>query len=238
LNSGAFVTGTDTGVGKTLVSAALLAAQNARGAHAAGMKPVASGCEMTPRGLRNPDAEQLIGQSHGDPAYDLVNPFALPEPVAPHLAAAAAGMDIRLDPCIAAFAALSTNADCVIVEGVGGWCVPLSTRLMQADLVRALRLPVILVVGLRLGCLNHALLSARAIAGDGVELIGWIGNRIDPAMQRVDDNLATLRERLPAPCLGVIPFLRDRDPHAAASYLGDAVAALTRMSAGALTGSA
>jgi len=219
VNRGVFITGTDTGVGKTLVSAALLAALNAHGVNAVGMKPVASGCESTPDGLRNADAQLLIAHSHGNPDYGLVNPFALPEPVAPHLAAASAGVEIALDPVRAAFAALSARSETMVVEGVGGWCVPLSATLMQADLVRALGLPVILVVGLRLGCLNHAIGSARAIEADGGRLMGWIGNRIDPAMQRTEENLATLRERLPAPCLGVVPFLREHDPRALAAHL-------------------
>src|SRR5262249_28521667 len=148
----------------------------------------------------------------------------LAEPVAPHLAARAAGVEIRLEPIAAGFAALCTNADCLVVEGVGGWAVPLSATLMQADLVRALQLPVVLVVGLRLGCINHALLSARAIAADGCELIGWIGNCVDPAMARVDENVATLRERLAAPCLGVLPYSVPPDPRTLGSLLAAAVA--------------
>jgi len=219
MSRGAFVAGTDTGIGKSVASAALLAALNAGGHRAVGMKPVASGCTPTAAGSRNDDALLLIAHSAGSPDYALVNPYALPEPVAPHLAARSAGVEIRLDPIVAAFAALCTNSDFVVVEGVGGWAVPLSPWLMQADVVRALDLPVVLVVGLRLGCINHALLSARAIAADGCRLLGWIGNRIDPAMARVDENIATLRERLPAPCLGVLPFHGAPDPAALARYL-------------------
>ena len=222
MSGGVFITGTDTGVGKTLVSATLLAALNAAGCNAVGMKPVASGCSETADGLRNDDAERLIAHSAGSLDYRLVNPYALATPIAPHLAAADAGTQIRLDPIVAGFAALSTNADCVVVEGVGGWAVPLSPTLMQADLVRALQLPVVLVVGLRLGCINHALLSARAIQNDGCTLIGWIGNGIDPAMARLDDNIATLRARLPAPLLGVLPASAP-EPRALAAYLREAV---------------
>ena len=224
--SGAFIAGTDTGIGKTVVSATLLAALNAGGHRAVGMKPVASGCQQTPQGLRNEDAELLIAHSAGTLDYALVNPVALPEAIAPHLAAKHSGMDIRLDPINAAFAALSTNHDFVVVEGVGGWMVPLSDTLMQADLVHALDLPVILVVGLRLGCLNHAQLSARAIVGDGCHLVGWIGNCVDPQMDCVEENLATLRMRLPAPCLGVLPHGGAPDPHALAVHLRDAADAL------------
>lgn len=235
--SGVFITGTDTGIGKTLVSATLLAALNAQGSRAIGMKPVASGCTQTLQGQRNDDAECLIAHSAGASDYALVNPYPFAEPIAPHLAARDVGVEIRLDPIIAAFAALSTNADCVVVEGVGGWAVPLSPALMQADLVRALKLPVILVVGLRLGCINHALLSALAIANDGCRLIGWIGNRIDPDMARIDDNIATLSARLPARCLGVLPASHQPashqhgasapDPRALAEHLREAASVIS-----------
>jgi len=221
-----FVTGTDTGVGKSLVAASLLRTLQAQGLRALGMKPVASGCETTAQGLRSEDAELLRTHGSGAPNYDLVNPYALLEPIAPHLAAAHAGVTIALPPLLDAYAALSAMAQRVIVEGVGGWAVPLSQTLMQADLVRALKLPVILVVGLRLGCLNHALLTARAIERDGCDLIGWIANRIDPAMACVEENLATLRERLTTPCLGVLPYTRAPDPRALAPHLRGAVAAL------------
>ena len=226
VSRGAFVTGTDTGIGKSVVSAALLAALNAGGRRAVGMKPVASGCRPTPHGLRNEDAELLIAHSAEAPDYAQANPIALPEAVAPHLAAAHIGVEIRLEPMLAAFAALSTKSDFVVVEGVGGWMVPLSAALMQADLVRALKLPVLLVVGLRLGCLNHAQLAARAIAADGCELAGWIGNRIDPHMDCAEENLTTLRDRLPVPCLGTLPFAAAPDPRALAAHLRATVATL------------
>ena len=228
MSRGVFITGTDTGVGKTLVSATLLAALNASGQRALGMKPVASGCIATPAGWRSEDALALLehGADRGA-VYSIVNPYTLEEAVAPHLAAAALGIEIRLDPLLAAFAALSTNTDFIVVEGVGGWAVPLSPTLMQVDLVRALKLPVLLVVGLRLGCINHALLSARAIRDDGCALAGWIGSRVDPAMARAEENLATLRERLPAPCLGVLPHASAADPRALAPYLQAAALAIT-----------
>lgn len=223
---GVFITGTDTGVGKSVASATLLAALNAGGHRAVGMKPVASGCIETPQGLRNEDAELLIAHSAGAPDYALVNPVALSEAIAPHLAARHAGVEVRLDAIVAAFAALSTNSDFVVVEGAGGWMVPLSNTLTQADLPRALDLPVILVVGLRLGCINHAQLSARAIVGDGCKLAGWIANRIDPQMGCAEENLATLRALLPAPCLGVLPHVSAPDPSALAMHLRDAARAI------------
>src|SRR5690606_19040183 len=159
---GVLVTGTDTGAGKTVASVALLHALRARGLRASGMKPVASGCAATPDGLRNEDALALQAASDPVPDYADLNPFALPEPLAPELAARDAGVDMALPAILQAHARIAARADVVVVEGVGGWMAPLAAGLMQADLVRALDLPVVLVVGLRLGCLNHAALAARA----------------------------------------------------------------------------
>jgi dethiobiotin synthetase len=214
-----YVTGTDTGIGKTLASCALLHALRGHGLRVAGMKPVASGCEMIDGQWRNADALAL--QAAGEPgiAYADINPFALEHPLAPELAARDAGVEVGLPSILAAHARLAESTDALIIEGVGGWAAPLSASLMQADLVRALRLPVLLVVGLRLGCLNHALLSARAIAADGAHLAGWIASHVDPEMERVDDNIAMLRERLPAPCWGVLPHAEHPDPARFASRL-------------------
>jgi dethiobiotin synthetase len=214
-----FVTGTDTGVGKTLASCTLLHALRARGLRAVGMKPLASGCEATPDGLRNEDALALQAASNPRPAYDDINPYALPLPLAPEIAAREAGIEVALAPILAAHARLRAQAEVVVVEGVGGWAAPLSATLDQADLVRALDLPVVLVVGLRLGCLNHAYLSVRAILADGCRLAGWIGTGIDPAMARIDDNRALLAARIPAPCLGWLPWQAAPDPAALASRL-------------------
>ena len=221
-----YVTGTDTGIGKTLVSAALLAALNSAGVRAVGMKPVASGCERAPAGLRNADALALIAHGAGEPDYALVNQYAFADPIAPHIAAADAGVTIALDAIESAYTRLLATAASVVVEGVGGWMAPLGPALMQCDVVRCLRLPVILVVGLRLGCLNHALLSARAIEADGCEFAGWIGSHVEPLMLRVEDNLAALRGRLDAPCLGVLPFAPTADPVDLAHHL---VAARNRL---------
>ena len=207
-----YVTGTDTGIGKTLASCALLHALRGHGLRVAGMKPVASGCERIDGEWKNADALAL--QCAGEPgiAYADINPFALEHPLAPELAARDAVVEVALPTLLAAHARLAEHADALVIEGVGGWAAPLSASLMQADLVRALRVPVLLVVGLRLGCLNHALLSARTIAADGAHLAGWIASHVDPDMERVDDNLAMLRERLPAPCWGVLPHVPDADP--------------------------
>jgi dethiobiotin synthetase len=212
-----FIAGTDTGVGKTHATCTLLHAMRAMGHSACGMKPVASGCTETSEGLRNDDALALQAASGAPMPYEWVNPVALREPLSPHLAAAHEGVEIRLSPLNEAFERLRGVHDVVLVEGVGGWLVPLSRSLMASDIARQWQLPVILVVGLRLGCLNHALLSARAIATDGCRLVGWIGNRIDPAMDAVEENVDTLRQLLPAPCLGVLPH--GVPPQAAASHL-------------------
>lgn len=202
---GIFVAGTDTGIGKTHVSCALLHALRGAGVRASGMKPVASGCDRTAEGLRNEDALALIEASDPQTDYATCNPYAFEPAIAPHLAAADAGVDIELARIEAAYAQLAAQAECVVVEGVGGWMVPLSGSLDAGAIPRKLNLPVILVVGLKLGCINHARLSARAIQTDACELLGWIGNRVDPAMQRADDNLETLQHFLTAPCLGVLP---------------------------------
>ena len=214
-----YVTGTDTGIGKTLASCTLLHALRGHGLRAAGMKPVASGCERIDGEWRNADAVAL--QAAGEPgiAYADINPFALEHPLAPELAARDAGVEVSLLPILASHARLSDHADALVIEGVGGWAAPLSASLMQADLVRTLRLPVLLVVGLRLGCLNHALLSARAIAADGAHLAGWIASHVDPDMERVEDNIEMLRARLPAPCWGVLPHAPDADPVVLARHL-------------------
>jgi len=199
-----FIAGTDTGIGKTWVASGLVGALAAAGARVAGMKPVASGCVATPEGLRNDDALALQAASHPWPAYDDVNPIALTDAVAPHVAARRSGVEIDMSTLRAAFDRLGSSHDLVVVEGVGGWLVPLGPGLQASDIPRQWKLPVILVVGLRLGCINHAQLSARAIVADGCELMGWIGNQVDPAMEALDDNIATLSHVLPAPCLGIL----------------------------------
>ncbi|MGY0634780.1 dethiobiotin synthase [Luteimonas sp. A478] len=207
-----YVTGTDTGVGKSLASAALLHALRAHGRRAVGMKPVASGCEHTQQGWRNEDALLLQAASDPRPAYEDVNPYALPVPTAPQLAAREAGIEVRIEPLQAACARLAAMADTVVVEGVGGWMAPLADGLDQAALARALGADVVLVVGLRLGCLSHARLTARAIEADGLRLVGWIGSGVDPVPHRQQEYVELLREALPVPCLGVIPHMAMPEP--------------------------
>ncbi|MCF5090451.1 dethiobiotin synthase [Stenotrophomonas sp. PA-6-5C] len=217
-----FVTGTDTEIGKTAASTALLHALRRRGLRAVGMKPVASGSHDLGQGLRNDDALALRAASLPVPDYADLNPYALRQPLAPELAAAEDGVRIELAPIVAAFERLRAQADVVVVEGVGGWLAPLSAQLDQLDLVRALRLPVVLVVGLRLGCVNHARLTAQSLQACGVDCVGWIGNHIDPSMQRQDENFATLQQRLPMPCWGRLPHLPGAGGEALSMYLHDA----------------
>lgn len=214
-----FITGTDTGVGKTVASCALLHAMRARGLRAVGMKPVASGCTLMADGWRNDDALALQAASDPTPAYGDLNPFALPAPLAPEIAAREAGVDVRLEPIHAAFERLRATADAVLVEGVGGWAAPLTSTLDQHHLVEAMGLPVVLVVGMRLGCINHARLSARAIQSDGARLVGWIANEVDAGMERRDENFALLRARMPVPCWGRLPHAPFADARALSVHL-------------------
>lgn len=199
---GYFVTGTDTGVGKTTVSCALLRAFAAQGKKAVGMKPVVAGSENG----RWHDVEQLIAASNINAAREHINPYAFDPPVSPHIAAQQASVEIDLTVIQRAYQALSSQADVVIVEGAGGFLVPVNQTQNGADLARALNLPVILVVGMRLGCLNHALLTVQAIRAAGLTLAGWVANCIDPQMQVLEENIATLEQRLESPLLGVVAF--------------------------------
>ncbi|WP_028238156.1 dethiobiotin synthase [Stutzerimonas azotifigens] len=215
-----FVTGTDTEIGKTTIAAGLLRAARQRGLSTAAAKPVASGCERTAAGLRNEDALALLGECSLPLRYEQVNPIAFEPPIAPHLAAREAGVALTVEALAEPVrAVLALGADFTLVEGAGGWRVPLAGSASLSDLPIALGLPVILVVGVRLGCINHALLSAEAIRRDGLELAGWVANLVDPQTSRLEDNLATLGERLPAPCLGHVPRLPGADAGAVAACL-------------------
>lgn len=203
---GLFVTGTDTEIGKTHSTAAMLRALRAAGRRVQGMKPVASGCVLIDGAWRNEDALALMAAAGSTAAYADVNPYALPTPTAPQLAAAETGMEITLPAIIYAYRRLSADTDTVLVEGVGGWLAPLSDTLDQADLVRALDVPVVLVVGLRLGCINHARLTERAVLADGCRLIGWLGNTVEPDFDRDGRYFAALARSMTSTCLGRLPF--------------------------------
>ncbi|HET9106086.1 MAG TPA: dethiobiotin synthase [Steroidobacteraceae bacterium] len=206
-SKGIFVTGTDTGVGKTVVSAALTRALAARGIRVAVMKPVASGSDATPQGLRNSDALALMAAANFGAAYDIVNPYCFAPPISPHIAAREAGVEIDLALLRSRFDALAGSSDYVIVEGAGGWLAPIGDAAAMADLAAALALPVLLVVGLRLGCLNHALLTRESLRTRGAAFAGWIANAIDPDFERAAENLATLTARLGGPPLAHVPYL-------------------------------
>lgn len=205
--SGLFVTGTDTEVGKTRISCGLVEALIAQGLRVAVMKPVASGCERTADGLRNEDALALQQVANVKLPYEAINPYAFEPPIAPHLAAAACGVRIEFDVIAQRFSAVSAEADCVVVEGAGGWRVPLDDHRDVAALARCLNLPVVLVVGVRLGCINHAVLTAQAIEADGLWLAGWVANCLQPQEGLLEEQIAALRSRLPGPLLGRVPHL-------------------------------
>ena len=211
---GYFIAGTDTGVGKTRIAAALCAAFAAAGFKVAAMKPVASGCERTPAGLRNEDALELLAAMNVRASYADVNPYAFEPAIAPHVAATDAGMVIEYAVLDRAFDRLRLQSDVLVVEGAGGWLTPLDQGRSFADLAARWHLQVILVVGLRLGCINHALLTAESIERRGLTLKAWVGNRLDPAFSRVEATIETLRERLAAPCLGIVPHTPGQEPAA------------------------
>jgi dethiobiotin synthetase len=210
LRQSLFIAGTDTGVGKTWVATRLLAALRSQGVKAAGMKPVAAGAEMTSHGLRNDDALALMLASGISLPYEQVNPCCLPDATSPHLAASRAGQSVEISAIKSAFASIRSKTDVIIVEGAGGWLTPIGdpprsgeTGPTMADIAIALHLPVLLVVGLRLGCISHALLTADAIRGSGLSLAGWVANPVDPEFSDREDYVESLRRRLPAPQLSI-----------------------------------
>ena len=201
-----FITGTDTEIGKTYVASALIRYLAGKGHRVAGMKPVASGCEITEAGLRNEDALSLMAAANIQLPYEVVNPFAFEPAIAPHIAAEEAGQSIDIEKISAI--ARTIEAEYLIIEGVGGWCVPLGNGHLLAELARATAEQVIIVVGMRLGCINHALLTAAQIRRDGMPIKGWIANHVDPDMQAQSENFKTLQTLMPAPLLGVLPWCK------------------------------
>jgi len=204
-----FVVGTDTSVGKTYVASALIRYFAASGKKTAGMKPIASGCELSEHGiwqgqLVNDDVVALYEASSVKAPLELINPYHFAPAIAPHIAAEKAGVVIDLDLIVRSYQVLAEMADVVVVEGAGGFLVPVSAQQSMADLAVKLDLPVVLVVGMRLGCINHALLTVEAIKARGLKLAGWVANQIEPDMSMFAENLASLRERIDAPCLSVV----------------------------------
>ena len=215
-----FIAGTDTDVGKTLVSTGLLAAANRHGLTTAAIKPVAAGCRQTAGGLRNDDALAMQALINMPLTYQMINPIALEPAIAPHIAL----QQINQTVTSAELAkhcrnVLTMGAGLVVIEGAGGWRTPINDNETLAELPKSMKWPVILVVGMRLGCLNHTLLTVEAMQRDGVEITGWIANKIAPDMNVYEDNIASLKQRLSAPCLGEIPFMEDPTPQRVADYL-------------------
>ncbi|MEG4679771.1 dethiobiotin synthase [Enterobacter cloacae] len=227
-----FVTGTDTEVGKTVASSALLQAARLQGKTTAGYKPVASGSEMTAQGLRNTDALALQRNSTLPLDYAAVNPYTFAEPTSPHIISADEGRPIAFSVLSDGLRALERQADWVLVEGAGGWFTPLSDELTFADWVQREQLPVILVVGVKLGCINHAMLTAQAVQQVGLRLAGWIANDVVAPGKRHQEYLTTLRRVLPAPFLGEIPWLADGAEHADTGHYLDLSALLPATSSG------
>jgi dethiobiotin synthetase len=219
MSIGYFVTGTDTEIGKTLVSCTLLHALAEAGVRAAAMKPVAAGAEQRDGVWHNEDVDLLADAASIKLPVDLTTPYLLRDAAAPHIAAAQEGVRIDLAHIMACYKQVAASADAVVVEGVGGFRVPLSDTEDTADLTQQLGLPVVLVVGMRLGCLNHALLTADAIAARGLKLAGWVANVVDPGMRYGVENVVALTERLAAPMLGTIPRLPSPQPALAAPHL-------------------
>lgn len=209
--SSIFITGTDTEVGKTLYSELLLHSLNARGLRTAAMKPLASGAEVQEGKLRNADALALQRAANTSFSYELCNPYCFEPAIAPHLAAKYVGVRIEADVILHAYEQLQRQADITVVEGVGGWLVPVNDNQTVADLVEAMGLPVILVVGMRLGCINHALLTAENIKNRGVRLLGWVANVMEPNMAHLDENIESIAQHIHAPLLDTIEFINSHD---------------------------
>ena len=203
-----FVTGTDTDVGKTRISEALIELLREQGHTVAGMKPIASGCDMTADGLRNDDAVRLIEQANADLPYDLINPYAFEPAIAPHIAARQAGVSIDLKLIKSSYQQIQQKTDVVVVEGAGGWLVPINETETMADLAKTLNLSIVLVVGIRLGCINHALLTIESIKQSGLSIVGWVANNIEINTQSAEI-IDTLTQRLAVPLLAEIPYLSE-----------------------------
>ena len=215
-----FITGTDTDVGKTVVTAGLIETANQAALSTAAIKPVAAGCESTESGLQNTDALQLQAAASHPLTYQQVNPVALEAAIAPHIAATEEGKQLSASRLSGFCRGLTLlPVDMLFIEGAGGWRVPLNNRETLADIPKQLNSEVILVVGLRLGCINHALLTAEAIRRDGLSLAGWVGNVLHADMPRLDENIDTLKRLIPEPCLGILPRLSDTAPNQVAAYV-------------------
>ena len=219
MHKGFFITGTDTDAGKTWISLGIVEALKRQGKRVGVMKPVSAGCEQSSAGLRNQDAVLLQQQSNVELTYDAANPYAFEPAIAPHIAAAKQGIRIDVETLYQQLQTTERQSDCVVVEGAGGWLVPLNEFQTMADLAKRFQLPVILVVGMRLGCLNHALLTVESIRARGLPLAGWVANQVSAEMKCLEDNVQTLEQMIDAPLLGHIPHLDKLDAAAIAERL-------------------
>ena len=215
-----FITGTDTDVGKTVVACGFLAAANDQGLRTAAIKPVAAGCEITQQGMTNDDALQLQAAASHKLSYQQINPVALEPAIAPHIAAAESGVRMSASRLVGYCRGVSLMpVDMVVIEGAGVWRVPINSRETLADVARELECAVIVVVGMRLGCLNHALLTMEAIRRYGLQIAGWVANILDTEMPRLQENIDTLKQCINEPCLGTVPRLDDLSPEQVAKFL-------------------
>ena len=203
---GFFITGTDTDAGKTEIAAGIIYKLTQKGCSVAGMKPIASGCDETPNGLRNSDARKLIAAANTDLSYDLINQYTFKDPIAPHIAAEQSGAQIELAKIVENYQQIAQQTDVVVVEGVGGWTVPIDANHRMDDLAQELNLPVIMVVGVRLGCINHTLLTYEAILAKGLKVAGWVANYISPDDLCLQEQTQSIKDRLDAPLLGEVPY--------------------------------
>lgn len=219
MTKGFFITGTDTDIGKTRIALGLINKLNTMGHTTTVMKPLSAGCDSTPDGLRNDDAVQLIQQASFKPDYDKVNPYAFKPAIAPHLAAEKENTVIDLSRIKNIFDELSAQADYIVVEGAGGWKVPINKQQTMAELAEALALPVILVTGMRLGCLNHAILTVESIQHAGIPIAGWIANTLSKDFTELDANIKTLKEHLEIPFLGTVPYMEKCEPQQTGQYI-------------------
>jgi dethiobiotin synthetase len=218
-NKGFFITGTNTSVGKTVVSAALLIALARHKFKTVAIKPIATGCLLTPSGLRNDDALMLQKYATHKIEYAQINPFAFADPIAPHIAAAKTGTELTTAGVLAKIKnTLSSNVDYVVIEGVGGLYVPLNTKETMADFIKAINYPVLLVVGIELGCINHALLTLECLHKANITIAGWIANVIDPEIKYINENIESIKQRVKPPLFGIIPYQHKLDLNAVASY--------------------
>lgn len=216
---GFFITGTDTDVGKTTVALGLMAAFQQKGFTVAAMKPVSAGCVQTENGLRNDDALKLMQQADVDLPYETINPYAFEPAIAPHIAAADVNVEMSIDIIVDAYKVIADKVDVVIVEGAGGWLVPFNETQTMADVAIQLALPIINIAGIRLGCLNHTLLTTQSISLNSLPLAGWIANHISEKTSRDDENIKTLQDRLSSPCLGNVPYLENSNSETVSKFL-------------------